>query len=288
MSSIIVSGPSATTASRPSSISSWAKRSARWISRLRRSSPGARFVVLKKGLARLERALGQFMLDVHTGEHGYTEVNPPLLVRDDVMFGTAQLPKFEDDQFLATRTVTRTEMLHDALKYATDAEKERLKRGEIELEALVDGMLDRAPSNERLWLIPTAEVPLTNLVRESIVDEAALPMRLTALHAVLPRRGGRGRQGHPRHDPPASVHQGRAGLDHHAGAEQGRARAHAVLRRGGAAPARPALPRGHAVHRRHGLCRRRRPTTSRSGCRGRGCIARFPPARSAASSRRGA
>src|SRR5262249_16479510 len=62
---------------------------------------GARFVVLKKGLARMERALGQFMLDLHTGEHGYTEVAPPLLVRDDVMFGTAQLPKFEEDQFWA-------------------------------------------------------------------------------------------------------------------------------------------------------------------------------------------
>ena len=97
---------------------------------------GARFVVLKHGLARLERAIGQFMLDVHTGEHGYTEVNPPLLVRDAVMFGTAQLPKFIDDQFRTT----------------TD-----------------------------LWLIPTAEVPLTNLVRESIVEEAELPMRLTAL-----------------------------------------------------------------------------------------------------------
>ena len=131
---------------------------------------GARFVVLKSGLARLERALGQFMLDVHTGEHGYTEVNPPLLVRDDVMRGTAQLPKFVDDQFLATRTITRTEMLHDALKYATDAEKERFKRGEIELEALVDGILDRAPLKEDFWLIPTAEVPLTNLVRESILE----------------------------------------------------------------------------------------------------------------------
>ena len=97
---------------------------------------GSRFVVLKQGLARLERAIGQFMLDVHTGEHGYTEVNPPLLVHDDVMFGTAQLPKFVDDQFRTT----------------TD-----------------------------LWLIPTAEVPLTNLVRESIVEEAELPMRLTAL-----------------------------------------------------------------------------------------------------------
>src|SRR5216117_2135294 len=62
---------------------------------------GARFVVLKGALARLERALAQFMLDVHTSEHGYTEVAPPLLVRDDVMFGTAQLPKFRDDQFQA-------------------------------------------------------------------------------------------------------------------------------------------------------------------------------------------
>ena len=60
---------------------------------------GSRFVVLKGALARLERALSQFMLDLHTSEHGYTEVNPPLLVRDDTMFGTAQLPKFEDDQF---------------------------------------------------------------------------------------------------------------------------------------------------------------------------------------------
>src|SRR6185437_11384937 len=61
---------------------------------------GARFVVLQKGLARMERALGQLFLDTHTQEHGYTEVSPPLMVRDDVMFGTAQLPKFEDDQFL--------------------------------------------------------------------------------------------------------------------------------------------------------------------------------------------
>jgi seryl-tRNA synthetase len=111
---------------------------------------GARFVVLKKGLARLERALGQFMLDLHTNEHGYTEVNPPLLVRDHVMFGTGQLPKFEDDQFWAIK---------GELLAAPD---ERLK-------------------TERLGLIPTAEVPLTNLVRESIVDEKELPMRLTAL-----------------------------------------------------------------------------------------------------------
>jgi seryl-tRNA synthetase len=115
---------------------------------------GARFVVLKKGLARLERAIGQFMLDLHTNEHGYAEINPPLLVRDEVMFGTGQLPKFEDDQFWAIKGELLT---------ATD------DAGFLKLKS------------ERLGLIPTAEVPLTNLVRESIVDEKELPMRLTAL-----------------------------------------------------------------------------------------------------------
>jgi seryl-tRNA synthetase len=112
---------------------------------------GARFVVLKKGLARLERAIGQFMLDLHTTEHGYAEINPPLLVRNEVMFGTGQLPKFEDDQFWAIKG--------DLL---ASPDNERLK-------------------TERLGLIPTAEVALTNLVRESIVEEKELPMRLTAL-----------------------------------------------------------------------------------------------------------
>ncbi|WP_338700868.1 MULTISPECIES: serine--tRNA ligase [unclassified Bradyrhizobium] len=111
---------------------------------------GARFVVLKRGLARLERAIGQFMLDLHTGEHGYTEINPPLLVRDAVMFGTGQLPKFEDDQFWA-----------------------------IKGELLATPNADLR--SERLGLIPTAEVSLTNLARESILDEKELPMRLTAL-----------------------------------------------------------------------------------------------------------
>ena len=97
---------------------------------------GARFVVLKKGLARLERAIGQFMLDLHANEHGYTEVNPPLLVREQTAFGTGNLPKSAEDMFC---------------------------------------------TREGLWLIPTAEMPLTNLVRESIVDEEELPMRLTAL-----------------------------------------------------------------------------------------------------------
>jgi seryl-tRNA synthetase len=96
---------------------------------------GARFVVLRGQLARLERALAQFMLDLHTGEFGYAEVSPPLLVRDETAFGTGQLPKFADDLF---RTTTG------------------------------------------LWLIPTAEVPLTNLVADEILDEARLPLRFTA------------------------------------------------------------------------------------------------------------
>src|SRR6516225_12365809 len=121
---------------------------------------GARFVVLKGALARLERALTQFMLDLHTGEHGYTEVAPPLLVRDDTMFGTAQLPKFQDDQFSVHAGPAGRELFAN------------LRRGQPlgEAEAI----------DNPFWLIPTAEVPLTNLVREDIVDEAKLPMRVTA------------------------------------------------------------------------------------------------------------
>jgi seryl-tRNA synthetase len=130
---------------------------------------GARFVVLKKGLARLERALGQFMLDVHTNEHGYTEIAPPLLVRDDVMFGTAQLPKFEEDQFWAIKG--------ELLVIASEEFVSSSDR--FEAQAAYLGYRSKL-RNERLGLIPTAEVPLTNLVRESIVDEAQLPMRLTA------------------------------------------------------------------------------------------------------------
>jgi seryl-tRNA synthetase len=100
---------------------------------------GSRFVVLKSQLARMERALGQFMLDLHVDQHGYTEVEPPLLVRDDALFGTNQLPKFEADLFFVPHG---------------------------------DG---------RLALIPTAEVPLTNLVRDSIQREEDLPLRFTAL-----------------------------------------------------------------------------------------------------------
>ncbi|KPF97671.1 hypothetical protein IP86_12815 [Rhodopseudomonas sp. AAP120] len=167
---------------------------------------GARFTVLKKGLARLERAIGQFFLDVHTGDHGYTEVNPPLLVKDDAMFGTAQLPKFEEDQFF----VSGLTELHkeDAAEFSNLMEQQHRIRDEIiSLQNELDNKASVKNPNdlrrdiialnfqrerlakqvrkliqpERLGLIPTAEVSLTNLVRESILDEKELPMRLTAL-----------------------------------------------------------------------------------------------------------
>jgi seryl-tRNA synthetase len=166
---------------------------------------GARFVVLQKGLARLERALGQFMLDVHTSEHSYTEVAPPLVVKAPAMFGTGQLPKFRTDQYFASWEIDwsdRESILESQLDHPwlmdrdlhpdwvqdlaaeiaalpRDDIKDNLEEGSQILRKLIDGLQLRA-LGQFSWLIPTAEVPLTNLVRESIVDEAQLPMRLTA------------------------------------------------------------------------------------------------------------
>jgi seryl-tRNA synthetase len=116
---------------------------------------GARFAVLKGGIARLERAIGQFMLDMQTGQHGYLEVNPPYLVRDEAMYGTGQLPKFEEDLFSTARIDDTKDQPGQNIRFVTD----------------------------KRYLIPTAEVSLTNLVREQILseDDLATPMRLTAL-----------------------------------------------------------------------------------------------------------
>jgi seryl-tRNA synthetase len=160
---------------------------------------GARFVVLQKGLARLERALGQFFLDTHVDRHGYTEVNPPLMVKDDVMYGTAQLPKFEDDQFSTSRQALGNlddynEFMEKGLREPADKilagftdgltleqKRERLlAMFNQELPKLRMSYDEAQEERSRLWLIPTAEVPLTNLVRESIVDEDSLPRRYTA------------------------------------------------------------------------------------------------------------
>jgi seryl-tRNA synthetase len=162
---------------------------------------GARFVVLKRDIARLGRALGQFMLDLHTREHGYTEVAPPLLVRDKVMIGTAQLPKFASDQFevaMASFEEVMERVISKAPQRiaAVQAESRKLTGRDMTPEELLSTFLDGLKAGmpeyrelyeaetgqvSRLWLIPTAEVPLTNLVREQILDEDSLPLRFTAL-----------------------------------------------------------------------------------------------------------
>ena len=171
---------------------------------------GARFVVLKGALARLERALMQFMLDLHTGEHGYEEVNPPVLVRDAAMFGTAQLPKFRDDQFAA---------------------------------------------GDGFWLIPTAEVPLTNLVRDSIVDEKRLPLRYTA--GTLCFRAEAGAAGKDTRGMIRQHQFEKVELVSITTPEEfrRRARTHDRLRRGGAEAPRPAFPHDGALSGRHGIWR---------------------------------
>ena len=144
---------------------------------------GARFVVLKGALARMERALGAFMLDIHTREFGYTEIAPPILVKDVAMFGTAQLPKFTADQFQTMTEEARHKQIdrnvRDVMGVTLDVvEKFGLDKAR---ESLTYQLNVRHSDNaDRLWLVPTAEVPLTNLVREKILDEGELPIRVTA------------------------------------------------------------------------------------------------------------
>ncbi|MCF8707039.1 serine--tRNA ligase [Rhizorhapis sp. SPR117] len=139
---------------------------------------GARFTALRGQMARLHRALAQFMLDRQTGENGYEEVNPPLLVREEALFGTGQLPKFAEDLFLTSLTSTERfrSILEENLSEFSDAQMPAVRREELILDVL-KWFRDR----DGRWLIPTAEVSLTNLVREQIVPDASLPLRFTAL-----------------------------------------------------------------------------------------------------------
>ncbi|KDP92753.1 serine--tRNA ligase [Brevundimonas sp. EAKA] len=155
---------------------------------------GARFAVLKGQLARLERAVGQFMLDLQTDQHGYLEVNPPLLVRDEAMFGTGQLPKFEEDlfktsvddleaffeDFFADQRARLAQAREEKEASLTSVEISQIQR-KLEVEHLAKHR--SASFGRTLYLIPTAEVSLTNLVRETILseDDLATPMRMTAL-----------------------------------------------------------------------------------------------------------
>jgi seryl-tRNA synthetase len=152
---------------------------------------GSRFVVLKGQLARLERAIGQFMIDLHVDAHGYTEVVPPYLVKDAALFGTGQLPKFKEDLFRAS--------INDMNRFWAEYEAAReLEHTEIrQMSPRLDAseVNRRSLARQRAWihkfeegefasnyyLIPTAEVPLTNFVRESILSEEELPLRFTAL-----------------------------------------------------------------------------------------------------------
>src|SRR5512144_775500 len=141
---------------------------------------GSRFVVLTGALARLERALASFMLDLHTEEFGYTEVNPPALVRDAAMFGTGQLPKFASDLFRTEKVDQQREALvHEEIVG-------QLQRTPTSFEKSIE-FYERQKSrrksefSERLWLIPTAEVRLTNLVAGEMVEEERLPLRYTAM-----------------------------------------------------------------------------------------------------------
>ena len=169
---------------------------------------GARFVYLKGALARMERALAAFMLDIHTAEDiggigGYTEVNPPLLVRDQAAYGTGNLPKFANDLFRVTSVIAEFDGgkfevtpggLEQRGKWNPDEQVswDRVKATLKEFDSTEFFDLRYVQDEEGKWTkkkwvfklyrdaIPTAEVPLTNLVRESILDESALPMRFTA------------------------------------------------------------------------------------------------------------
>ena len=161
---------------------------------------GARFVVLKGALARLERALGAFMLDLHTSENGYTENIVPLLVKDHAAYGTGNLPKFAEDLFATRRPLDVEEMetrwnafeepdagprIHELLElFESKPPLEKIEtiwraRHAARVEQFL-GQFDTDPPADRFYLIPTAEVSLTNFVREEILDEGKLPMRLTA------------------------------------------------------------------------------------------------------------
>jgi seryl-tRNA synthetase len=140
---------------------------------------GARFVALRGQLARMERALANFMLDIQTTEHGYQETSVPLLVRDDAMRGTGQLPKFGADLFLSGDFGGRSVLFDEV---TNDFNEQWLAIGHefAGPKQLLMKILEDAPTHEQFWLVPTSEVPLTNLVREQILDASQLPLRFTA------------------------------------------------------------------------------------------------------------
>ncbi|QIA23235.1 serine--tRNA ligase [Mesorhizobium sp. AA22] len=186
---------------------------------------GSRFTVLKSGLARMERALGQFMLDLHTTEHGYEEIQPPLMVNGSTMYGTGQLPKFEEDlfrtysafdEFEKDQIAAETRLLemqqswkrlqgflgaanptHENVdffrKFMNEVGyplRDRVERENNEVEYLRVKLEELRRNTGSKYLIPTAEVPLTNLVREEITPHEKLPLRYTALTSCFRSEAG--------------------------------------------------------------------------------------------------
>jgi seryl-tRNA synthetase len=153
---------------------------------------GARFVYLKGDLAKLERAIAAFMLDTHTEKFGYTEVSPPVLVRDQAMFGTGQLPKFKEDLFSTSIKSTDLErrrlagilaiqeLQRQGKTFFREDNGEEYPNDTFEYDNEAARQLDLLENPDRIWLIPTAEVPLTNYVADEILSEAELPLRMTA------------------------------------------------------------------------------------------------------------
>ncbi len=139
---------------------------------------GARFVLLSGALARMERAIANLMLDTHTGEFGYTEVSPPLMVKDQAVYGVGQLPKFKADLFRSNKVAEI-----DLLKKLSPVEFP-LPANPVEAIALLTGKLDeilnQLRNRENYWLTSTAEVTLSNIVADTIVDDDTLPRRYTA------------------------------------------------------------------------------------------------------------
>jgi seryl-tRNA synthetase len=148
---------------------------------------GARFVVLKGALARLERALAQFMLDLHTGTFGYTEISPPVLVRAPAMYGTGNLPKFEEDLFKAVNVGT----LLDAVRTVLTGPSEVFKTPKEAIERYEEVFRNENQSGRHThYLVPTAEVPLTNLVAGQVLEEKVFPLRFTAHTACFRSEAG--------------------------------------------------------------------------------------------------
>jgi seryl-tRNA synthetase len=144
---------------------------------------GARFTFLRGDMARLHRALGQFMLDVQTREHGYEECYPPVLVGDDAMYGTDKLPKFAEDSFETSKSLSvraAVEGVFNRLKNKATSDGGEVSIARLEWEEAA-AKFELALTDTPLWLIPTSEVSLTASVMGELLDESALPLRLTAL-----------------------------------------------------------------------------------------------------------